>query len=439
MADQNLNPPRNPYASLTAQSPPHMNWQNTWPMYAGGPSAVPSHTYAPYQPHYYHSIPPPPVVPNTIAQVAEKVPSPSPSPPPPPKYEHWDEALKEFLQNAGLIQALKGFECDMLVLNSEWERTKVPVALEKLIIALGSTRELRSSKGKEKAREPSSDMEQEPTEEHSMDDRKLNYVHLASGEKARTPTSINKEISAFLARNRARNDASNRAEFLLSLSEKRKRFQENDDTAGDNTISSCARTDARTIDREVQMKYDIAKNDEGPLRRTKKGNKEQPQPPPASQLASGGEPSGVVVPSNQDALPKHHPGVDDRLTNVEAHLAVRYVPSPPRTLWARLKFLEDHIVKLEKDYPPWAALHFNQPNRGWPPPPRATPIIVPPHLRSSESDTSGKTAVSGSQQTRQAPAPAGEGKKARNTKSSLQRAVLERLEVQQAMGENSGG
>lgn len=40
------------------------------------------------------------------------------------------------------------------------------------------------------------------------------------------------------------------------------------------------------------------------------------------------------------------------------------VPSPPRTLWGRLKFLEDHITRLEKDYPPWAALHFNQPNRG---------------------------------------------------------------------------
>ena len=40
------------------------------------------------------------------------------------------------------------------------------------------------------------------------------------------------------------------------------------------------------------------------------------------------------------------------------------VPNPPRTLLARLKFLEDHLIKLEKEYPPWAALHFNQPRRG---------------------------------------------------------------------------
>lgn len=40
------------------------------------------------------------------------------------------------------------------------------------------------------------------------------------------------------------------------------------------------------------------------------------------------------------------------------------VPAPPRTLLARLQFLEDHIIQLEKEYPPWAALHFNQPHRG---------------------------------------------------------------------------
>jgi len=40
------------------------------------------------------------------------------------------------------------------------------------------------------------------------------------------------------------------------------------------------------------------------------------------------------------------------------------VPSPPKLFLDRLKFLEDHLIQLEKDYPPWAALHFNQPNRG---------------------------------------------------------------------------
>lgn len=40
------------------------------------------------------------------------------------------------------------------------------------------------------------------------------------------------------------------------------------------------------------------------------------------------------------------------------------VPSFPLSLLDRLRFLEDHIIHLEKEYPPWAALHFNQPRRG---------------------------------------------------------------------------
>lgn len=39
------------------------------------------------------------------------------------------------------------------------------------------------------------------------------------------------------------------------------------------------------------------------------------------------------------------------------------VPLPPTSITDRLKFLEDHIIQLERDFPPWAALHLNQPNR----------------------------------------------------------------------------
>jgi len=40
------------------------------------------------------------------------------------------------------------------------------------------------------------------------------------------------------------------------------------------------------------------------------------------------------------------------------------VPSPPASLLHRIKFIEDHMIQLESEYPPWAALHFNQPRRG---------------------------------------------------------------------------
>jgi len=71
------------------------------------------------------------------------------------------------------------------------------------------------------------------------------------------------------------------------------------------------------------MKYDIAKNDDGPLSRTKarKSNGRQSEVPTASSDRAR---DPVVVPSDETALPRHHPGIDARLTDIETHLAVRY-------------------------------------------------------------------------------------------------------------------
>lgn len=40
--------------------------------------------------------------------------------------------IKSFLHAAGLTQALRGFETDMLVMNEDFESTKLPVALQVL-------------------------------------------------------------------------------------------------------------------------------------------------------------------------------------------------------------------------------------------------------------------------------------------------------------------
>ncbi len=47
--------------------------------------------------------------------------------------QSWDCALKISLNDMGLVQALRGFELDMLVLNPGWERETVPSALERLL------------------------------------------------------------------------------------------------------------------------------------------------------------------------------------------------------------------------------------------------------------------------------------------------------------------
>lgn len=37
------------------------------------------------------------------------------------------------------------------------------------------------------------------------------------------------------------------------------------------------------------------------------------------------------------------------------------VPAPPEDIRLRLQSIEEHIIQLEREHPPWASLHFNQP------------------------------------------------------------------------------
>ena len=78
----------------------------------------------------------------------------------------------------------------------------------------------------------------------------------------------------------------------------------------------------------------------------------------------------------------------------------------------------------------------------WPPPPRTTPIIVPPHLRDTTS-TSGSTTPMDSNNpskfTTSKPKSKPKTKSNTKAKSSLHRAVMERLQVQRAMGDLEPG
>jgi len=108
-------------------------------------------------------------------------------------------------------------------------------------------------------------------------------------------------------------------------------------------------------------------------------------------------------------------------------------------------FVEDHIIQLEREYPPWAALHFCQPRRGWPPPPRPTPVIVPSHLTSNPaadlpptSSSAVESPISPAPTTYSGKAVTEVRTKGRGSRSSLHRAVLEKLEVQRAIEDLKG-
>ena len=51
-------------------------------------------------------------------------------------HTHWALVIRAFFIKTGLTQTLKGFEDDMLVFNPEWEKLKIPLALEEMIKGL---------------------------------------------------------------------------------------------------------------------------------------------------------------------------------------------------------------------------------------------------------------------------------------------------------------
>ncbi|KAF9268825.1 hypothetical protein L218DRAFT_994645 [Marasmius fiardii PR-910] len=422
------------YDSTTAG---HGVWKNSWTMAYPYSTQSTNNPYSPqfaftqFQPSSYQSHYKLPAGNNQtstyqhVEPKSAKTKPRSPSPSPPDPCRDWDVLLRAFMKRLGLTQTLEGFELDMLVMNRDWEESNIAASLEELVKGIQKLRNKSPNDGEDKAK---------AFHERPLEERKLDYVRLANNVEPRSPTSINKSISEFLTRKRSHNETSNRNEFLLSIAQKRAKLGE-DQEIDDNEIASCARTDARPVDRDSQMKYDVAKNEDGPLRRTMK--KRNASGNDLSQ-ASSSTPKGKGRAQNKErnasnlerlsqseaSLAERHPGLDERLLNIENHLAVRYVPSPPLSLFARLKFLEDHIIQLEKEYPPWAALQFNQPNRGWPPPPRTTPIIVPPHLTRDTTKKPGDEKTANPTST----VPQPKGRK----DSSLQRAVLERLEVKNA-------
>ncbi|KAN0105670.1 hypothetical protein V8E52_010789 [Russula decolorans] len=255
-----------------------------------------------------------------------------------------------------------------------------------------------------------------------LEDRMLDYVRVERGSEVRLPSAINKSILSFfretvlgMTRQTARSSCTHIGAFIWR---------------GVRGLTS------GMVDRDVMMKFDIAKNEEGPLRRTLKVEMKNENNRSADKTVEG----------DHSVTAGRHPGLDERLKILETHLAMRYVPPPPASLIHRIKFVEDHIIQLERKYPPWAALHFNQPRRGWPPPRRPTPVIAPSHLTANpvvdpspaSSSAAAESSISPVPTTYSGKAVAEIRTKGRASRSSLHRAVLEKLEVQRAIEDLKG-
>jgi hypothetical protein len=90
---------------------------------------------------------------------------------------------------------------------------------------------------------------------------------------------------------------------------------------------TCARVDAKAIDRDAQMKYDIAKDDHGPLSRSAKaGLLSEKGKMKSSPFEAGGTETKPIKQEIDEEVPstRYPPGLDERLKNIEDHIAVRF-------------------------------------------------------------------------------------------------------------------
>ncbi|KAG0339001.1 hypothetical protein BG000_003024 [Podila horticola] len=152
---------------------------------------------------------------------------------------------------------------------------------------------------------------------------------------------IEDKMAHFMAAKREQINESNRQEFI-----KGRQSSDNFDQLVED--DGCARVDARKLNRTIQMKLETVKNEA--LTKT--------------------NPKNVAQARDTNDIN----GLDERLRNIQVHLNLRFAATPNCTLAERIRIIEDVIIQLEREYPLWSALHFNQPNRSFPPPPSVTTV-----------------------------------------------------------------
>ncbi|KAF9939066.1 hypothetical protein BGZ67_010034 [Mortierella alpina] len=154
-------------------------------------------------------------------------------------------------------------------------------------------------------------------------------------------------MAEFMAAKREQINESNRQEFLKDRGLAEGTADGSLDSSGIED-DGCARVDARKLNRTIQMRLETVKNEA--LMKT--------NPKPHAQASE-------TVTYN---------GLDERLRNIQVHLNLRLSALPACTIAERIRIVEDVIIQLERDHPLWSALHFNQPNRMFPPPPSVTTV-----------------------------------------------------------------
>ncbi|KAF9344132.1 hypothetical protein BGX26_004752, partial [Mortierella sp. AD094] len=266
----------------------------------------------------------------------------------------WQDLVISMLSELGLVESSRMMAAEELVLSTT-QRQNAPSIIQKFAkllqgSAYGSGTSTDSTLGSSSGSSKRNNTSNMDVDSESHESVKRRRVDDASGlvQEHDTREEIEQRMTKFMATKREQINESNRQEFIKghpSISVAELGTSEAQDTGDDG----CARVDARKLNRTIQMKLETVKNEA--LTKT--------NPRTHAQI------NDTNVSSS---------GLDERLRNIQVHLNLRIAAVPTCTIAERVRIVEDVIIQLERDYPLWSALHFNQPNRMFPPPPSVTTV-----------------------------------------------------------------
>ncbi|KAJ1647092.1 hypothetical protein LPJ64_001487 [Coemansia asiatica] len=277
----------------------------------------------------------------------------------------WLTPFKEFFQKAELHQSLRSLQIETIVF-PYMPPADFDNALRSLCSGIQSYLKSQQESSTTDARTEVSFAATEQKATAGSNDLDIKYKHISREitQSALTKEQTQQLMDDFVERQWVEINANNRDEFLIP-------------EAGRDT--TCARTDAKDTNRGVQIQLDVVRNDNDALGRSTH----------VPDTSSGDkDPGGIAVSS------KPLEGLSERVDNIREHLNVVFVPESAN-IYRRVSALEDRIMLLEREFPPWSAQHFNQPGRRYTQPPPATiyRILPAPEPEPESESAAGKGAL----------------------------------------------
>ncbi|KAJ2766726.1 hypothetical protein IWQ57_004250, partial [Coemansia nantahalensis] len=273
----------------------------------------------------------------------------------------WLDPLEEFFQEAGLSQCLRALQIEAIVFpaqpgpNFESSLRKLSDSIQQYLAERSGAEKARSAgaAGAKDSMGPaggSGQLRSESPRGHACQSTVCDDIVKNTMDRKQTA----QEMDSFIDRQQEFICSSNRDEFLV--------------TGGGGGEDTCARTDARGAGCGVKLQADLGKDNSSALGRST-----------ASWLKSD-DCAGAAA-----ALPLD--GLEERVENIRDHLNVRFVPEEA-DIYRRVAALEDRIMLLEREFPPWSAEHFKQPGRRYMQPPPVTVYrALPPSMHAEPAST----------------------------------------------------